>query len=606
MRLINVKIHNFRGILDEDINLQRYSLLVGANNSGKSSVIDAVRAFYEKDGFKFNKKKDFPFIGAGDNDSWVELQFLLDDDEHESLADEYKSNDKKLRVRKVFQSSENSKEGKIFAYTNVDGKLSSDPFYGARNVQTGKFGELVYIPAVSTVDEYAKLSGPSALRNLLTNIMGGVVKDGKAYGDFVDSVNEFGSTIRDEKTQDDRSLSGLEETLNDLLKTGDTKFALKISPPSAAEVIRQMIDWELVDNAHGKPQDIDHYGTGFQRHFIYSLIQISSRYSGTKPTRKTKDFTPSLNLVLFEEPEAFLHPPQQDILTRNLINLASSGQMQIICATHSSHFVSKNTDHIPAIVRLSRENGKVSKYQINEDSWKQIVNSNQEINKIAKKHPKMEKKLHSDDLKPEMEAVKHFLWLNSDRSSIFFANHVLLVEGQTEVAIINKLLGDGRIRDGDCGLYVLDCLGKYNIHRFMNLLSNLGIPHGVIYDDDDNKDEHEDINRLIESSRSQKFTLTTRPISGDFEKMIGIPISKADHRKPQHALYLYETGSIVEAKIKALCELVESCLPTQVSDANPTGDVESTSETEFPPQNGVYEIPSVDGDTPIRVFNLHT
>ena len=43
-----------------------------------------------------------------------------------------------------------------------------------------------------------------------------------------------------------------------------------------------------------------------------------------------------------------------------------------------------------------------------------------------------------------MEAVKHFLWLNPDRSSIFFANHVLLVEGPTEVALINKLSEMGK------------------------------------------------------------------------------------------------------------------------------------------------------------------
>ena len=311
-----------------------------------------------------------------------------------------------------------------------------------------------------------------------------------------------------------------------------------------------------------------------------------------------------MKLVLFEEPEAFLHPPQQDILARNLISLASSGQMQIVCATHSSHFVSRNTDYIPAIVRLSRESGRVSKYQINEDSWKQIISSNQEINKIAKKHPQMERRLHSDDLKPEMEAVKHFLWLNADRSSIFFANHVLLVEGPTEVAIFNRLLGDGRIRDSDCGLYVLDCMGKYNIHRFMNLLSNLGIPHSVIYDDDDNRDEHKDINGLIESSRNLQFTLATKPICGEFEKMLGIPTPSAVHRKPQHALYHYETGSIDEENIQALCELVESCLPIEIAADNLiNGNAVPASDKEIT-QSEVREIPSINSDIPIRVLKL--
>ena len=597
MRLNGVKIHNFRGILDQDIELKNYSLLVGANNSGKSTFIDAVRAFYEKDGFKFNKAKDFPYFATKDKESWIELTFQLNDDEYESLADDYKLSSRELNVRRYFQASEKVREGKIFAYRN-DGKLSDEPFYGARNVQAGKFGELVYIPAVSTVDEYAKLSGPSALRNLLTNIMGDVVKDGQAYENFVNSVSDFGNTVRDERTQDDRSLSGLENSLNELLKSWDTKFALSISPPSAAEVIRQMIDWELVDNAHGKPQYIDHYGTGFQRHFIYSLIQISSRYTGEKPAKKSKDFTPVMNLVLFEEPEAFLHPPQQDILARKLMSLASSNQMQIVCATHSAHFVSKNTDYIPSIVRLSRQDGLVIKYQIDEDSWKHIVESNQEINDIAKKHPKMKRLLDSDDLKPEMEAVKHFLWLNADRSSIFFANHVLLVEGPTEVAIINRLISDGKINDGDCGLSVVDCIGKYNIHRFMNLLSHLGIPHSVIYDDDNNKNEHEDINNLIETSKHPTFTLKSKRIMGDIETILGLPVSNADHRKPQHAMYLYEIGGIDEAKLSELCELVESCLPANPLAVNDSDSPESVSEEDFHPQNEIQEIPFYPIDNP--------
>ena len=91
-----------------------------------------------------------------------------------------------------------------------------------------------------------------------------------------------------------------------------------------------MLGWDLFDQFHGKAQGIDYYGSGFQRHFIYSLIQLGSRYVGKKATKKGKDFTPSLNLVLFEEPEAFLHPPQQETLARNLKAVASSGHWQVI------------------------------------------------------------------------------------------------------------------------------------------------------------------------------------------------------------------------------------------------------------------------------------
>lgn len=573
MKLKVVQIHNFRGILDQELELKSYSLLVGPNNAGKSTVIDAIRAFYEKDNLKFKKDNDFPFVATTDQESWIELVFILIDLEHESLAEDYKTAEKQLRVRKYFQTSSKTHDGKtatglIFGYRS-DGTLSTEPFYGAKNVQSGKFGDLVYVPAISKVDEHAKLSGPSALRDLLTGIMSDVVEAGQAYPEFAASVQKFSASIRDEKTADDRSLAGFETELNALLGPWDSKFMLKFPPPSATEIIRSMLGWDLVDLFHGRPQGIDYYGSGFQRHFIYSLIQLGSRYVGKKATKKTKDFTPTLNLMLFEEPEAFLHPPQQEILARSLMSLSSSEHWQVVCASHSPHFVSKNAADIPAVVRLRRGATAVEKYQVNDAAWSEIVDANFEINSIAHKYPKLAAKLGADDTKPDMEAVKCFLWLNPDRCSLFFANHVLLVEGPTEVGLINRLVGDGKIKNADCGFYALDCLGKFNIHRFMNLLSRLGVSHAVIHDDDGDQGHHMEVNQLIEDSKHSSLTLCVKRIPDKLETMLGVPDAGSPHRKPQHVLYLYETGQIDAVKIQTFCTLVEECLPGKKTGPKP-------------------------------------
>lgn len=576
MKLPSLKIHNYRGILDQEITLKNYSLLVGPNNAGKSSVIDAIRAFYEKDGFKFKRENDFPFISTSDNESWIELMFSLTDPEYASLPDDCKATQNQLCVRKYFATEQKMGDGKpatgyIFAY-KTDGSLANTPFHGARNVQSGKFGDLVYIPAISKVDEHAKLSGPSALRDLLTDIMTDVVEAGDAYRNFTASVQAFSESIVSEKTGDNRSLAGFESELNLLLQPWDTEFALKFPTPSAAEIIKSMLDWDLRDQAHGQRQSIDLYGSGFQRHFIYSLIQLGARYIAKKEEKKTKEFAPSMTLVLFEEPEAFLHPPQQEVLARSLRALASTDQWQVVCATHSPQFVSKSADDIPAIVRLRRSRGEAAAFQIGDEAWAAIVDANQVAVSIAAKYKSMTSGLHTDDAKAEMEAVKHLLWLNPDRSSMFFANHVLLVEGPTEVAFINRLIGARKIQNADCGLHVVDCLGKYNIHRFMNLLGHLGIPHSVIHDDDDNKDQHVEFNQLIQDSRHPTLTLEIQSIPGDLEKMLGVPPPKSDHRKPQHLLYLYETGQIDSANVDAFCQLVESSLPSKPAPEQATAE----------------------------------
>lgn len=564
MKLIEVSIHNYRAIIDQKAQFQSYTLLIGANNSGKSTIIDAIRAFYEKDGFKYKSENDFPLKGAKDNNSWIELTFSLTDQEIASLKEDYQMVEKKLKVRKYFQTNEKLHDGKsatgsILGYKS-NGELSNEPFYGAKNVQSGKFGDLIYIPAISKVDEHTKLSGPSALRDLITNIMSDVVEGSDTYKTLAESVNTFASEVGLIETEDKRSLSSFESDLNTLLAPWQTKFNLKFSTPSTAEIIKSMLGWDIRDNFHEKAQSIEYFGSGFQRHFIYSLIQLGAKYVPQKVSKKSKDFTPALNLVLFEEPEAFLHPPQLDELSRNLIKVSEADDWQVLCSSHSTHFVSRKADSIPAIVRVQRDNGIVTAFQICKKDWQAIVDSNQAVSAIASKYPKLNKSMQNDDLKPDMEAVKYFLWLNPDRASMFFAKKVLLVEGQTETSFINKLLDDGKLSLPN-GTYILDCLGKYNIHRFMNLLSRLGVIHSVLHDDDENRDEHQELNQLIADSKKEGLTIEIKQVKKDLETFLGVTPPGSPHRKPQHLLFFYSNGWIDETKLYAYCELVQSCFP---------------------------------------------
>jgi len=388
--------------------------------------------------------------------------------------------------------------------------------------------------------------------------MSDVVEGSDAYKTLADSVTAFASSVRAIETEDKRSLSNFESDLNALLAPWLTNFSLKFTTPSTAEIIKSMLGWDIRDNHHEKPQSVEYFGSGFQRHFIYSLIQLGAKYMPRNVSKKAKDFSPSLNLVLFEEPEAFLHPPQQEDLARNLIKVSEAADWQIVCSTHSAHFVSRNAARIPAIIRVGRANGIVSAYQIDHAQWIAIVDANQSIQKVAAKYPKVAKTMQDEDRKPEMESVKYFFWLNPDRAGMLFAQYVLLVEGSSETALINRLLDDGKLLMPH-GTYVLDCLGKYNIHRFMNLLSGLGVVHAVLHDDDNNANEHQELNQLIADSKSADYTHAVVTIPKDLEDLLGVAPPGASHRKPQHLLYCYATSQIDEAKLGTLCSLVQSC-----------------------------------------------
>ena len=223
---------------------------------------------------------------------------------------------------------------------------------------------------------------------------------------------------------------------------------------------------------------------------------------------------------------------------------------------------------LPSIVRMKRSDGQVRAYQVCQAQWDGIVDANQQLNAIAERYKDLKKRLSEDDMKPEMEAVKYCLWMNPDRASAFFSNNVLLVEGPTEQALFTRLLSEGRIATPPGGLYVLDCMGKFNIHRFMNMLSCLGTSNAVIYDDDNGKTYHPEIHDLIEQSRHAELTCHIEEVKQDIEAMLGVASSVSDHRKPQHIMFLYSTGQIDDGRIESLCKCVTGCIEAMHPSSN--------------------------------------
>jgi len=75
------------------------------------------------------------------------------------------------------------------------------------------------------------------------------------------------------------------------------------------------------------------------------------------------------------------------------------------------------------------------------------------------------------------EAIRYSLWLDSERASSFFADIVLICEGAAEKTFIDYMIKNEWIDLREKKIYVLDAMGKFNIHRYMNLFKELGIYH---------------------------------------------------------------------------------------------------------------------------------
>jgi putative ATP-dependent endonuclease of OLD family len=105
MKISRLVIHNFRSIADVNLLVSDYVVLVGENNTGKTSLITALRMFWEDGGVKFDSETDLPKFERDDDESWLEIRFQTTQSEQEALKKEYRSPDGILRVRRYFHSS---------------------------------------------------------------------------------------------------------------------------------------------------------------------------------------------------------------------------------------------------------------------------------------------------------------------------------------------------------------------------------------------------------------------------------------------------------------------------------------------------------------------
>ena len=569
MKIRKVHIHNFRSIKDVSLEFEDYSLLIGENNVGKTNIISALRVFY--DDLKYVPDRDFPKFDTDDQESWIEIEYLTTKEEQSLLKKEYRSDDRILKVRKIlkteddkFSSKIRTNQSNIFAYEN--GTLSNNFFYGAKNISQAKLGTIIYIPAVSKIDESLKTSGPSPFRKILNFVINKIIQKSRSYDTLREAFEKFNKNFKNESV-DGVSISRLIEEINKEIDGWGVKFGINVKPIEIDEIVKNLISHYMEDESLGKELNINLFGQGLQRHLIYTIIKLSSKYtSRTFEKANKKDFSPDFTLILFEEPEVFLHPSQQERLNVDLDKLSELEDTQVIITTHSPIFVSKNIDKLSALIRVKRDT-ETKVYQIKKTKINSLLDKNTSMFKFfseilhdSKTPESLKRKIENrklarkdDDIEYKLkeESFKYFLWIDSERAKLFFAKHVIICEGATEKVFFDYLLNTKWIELKHEHIYFLDSMGKYNIHRYMNLFKLLGINHSIIMDKDRDPEIHELINSFIENNKNE-FTSGIYYFDPDIEGYLSIEKPGENRQKPLNIMVKYSEKKIDERKIDEL------------------------------------------------------
>lgn len=458
MRPQRVAVHNVRGAQDVQMHLRAFSALIGPNNAGKTTLLDAVRLFYGP--LEWDHERDRPWDAGADDESWVEIDYQVGPEEAARLLQE-PADHEVLRIRRYLTDGAAGKAG---AYYLI-------PADGDEPEQTGwstadRLGQCVYVPTLTQMDDHTSVSGPSALRDVLLLAFSERYTDGLLLG-VRRQLGALGEALAE------GPITALESDLDEALSPWGLSVKVDVGELSNEIIMRHLIELNVRQGGTRRP--LETQGSGVQRALIAALIQAAAKL---RAEAKENAF----RWILFEEPEAFLHPAQVTRLAHDLRELVESGNSAVTITTHDPTMLAATETSPEAIVRVQRPVQRIdaispSPTQVGVSLTKIHMRSAYALgSRSCFKAPRM---TVADE---ERERVLYDL--DARRAAAFFADRVIVVEGPSDALFVEWLSRRGHLAGLGPNVAVLDAFGKFELHRASSTLSLFKIPHVVLWDED--------------------------------------------------------------------------------------------------------------------------
>jgi putative ATP-dependent endonuclease of OLD family len=237
---------------------------------------------------------------------------------------------------------------------------------------------------------------------------------------------------------------------------------------------------------------LDQQGAGLRRTFLWTALGSLADLGRVKHGKKALA-RETQRVLLIEEPESFLHPPMIRAAREALYSLAELPEWQVVVCTHSPVFIDVAKPHT-TIVRVARGTTQPSSIFATDRAGFSA---------------------------PERARLKMIRSCQPTVNEFFFADHVWLVEGETEHAALRVLL-DQYHSDEATNIAVVNCMGKGNLPMFAKILNQFGSPYTVIHDSDAPK-----VKRKEKWQTNGMWTMNERIIEAIYERTADLPPSVA-------------------------------------------------------------------------------
>jgi len=588
MRLCKFQIKNYKNLENIDFTWDDIIILIGENNTGKSSVLEALDWFLSgkqiSDTLLYrNEKTDegnaIELIGTFDNLSMPDLQ---------KKAIQGRTYQSKWILRKKYwiDPKENKAKSQYFSYGEIDdfsdwpekGKkksdwpenyhdlidkakekldktsITKDVQNELKNLVKQEKPHLVtsktdWIPDPGGGEGWKSNANSIIPKYILVPAVYDATVEGKSkerqsmttYGEILslliekklanrEEVKKLKTTINQVKAlfQPDpenpewkqaKEVIDFQNDLSALLsKVIKSKAFLEPGDISISDIVLPNTTL-LIDD--GFKTKIAGQGHGLQRTLIMSLLQMLVDYEtvpvaqevNTEGASEEETFKRPVVFAI-EEPELYMHPQIERKMRDTLYDLSESDNYQVICSTHSPVFIDMAEKHT-AIVRLEIDGTrKITPKQVTDE----IFTGENAI-----------------DDKKRLRMITNF---DPAVNELFFAKRVVLVEGDTEIAVFQRSAELMGLFDENPHVKrdttFINCHGKWTIILFLEVLNHFGVEYIVFHDEDQNKggnvlQANEAIGELVQSPNERRMFSPN-----DLESVLGYDATTKD--KPITAL----------------------------------------------------------------------
>lgn len=426
-------------------------------------------------------------------------------------------------------------------------EIERENISGYEGVLKGGLPKFIMVPAVRDILDEAKVGKSNPFGELIHSVLSIIPDTDK--GQVARALEVLSGLLNSsEGTRRIRGIDSLEKQLNVTLSelVLGCKLQLEVQTPTMEDVFNTV---KIIAD-DGFRGVIERKGQGLQRYVIFTILKTyaeSLRAAGDGERQRSIIFA-------IEEPEIYLHPQAQRTMYHVLFEIGKKRD-QVIYSTHSNLMV--DIAYFDRLCLVSRK--KIG------DRYRTDVKQlsiNEMIEDLKARYPR------TNPTEQSMRERYSHVYTPS-RNEGFFAQKIILVEGQTEeyaFPIYSQSLGYDLDHEG---VSAISAGGKGLIDRLLRLFNEFGIPCYVVFDGDKDSDDAENkrmtkelLDLLGHSSEQPGTTIVEQHFAmfgGNFEEVMRGEV-------PDYSVLVEEARKLLGLKADGGAPLISRYVATKLVD----------------------------------------